>query len=944
MSGIESSSFSDFSFESETTRKLTYHQKLRLTALLDQYLIALEKGVPPSVEQLAADDRELIEPLRSHIAGLEDLHQIAAGFVPQDGVEEGDTDNESAESSEKLLGDFRLLEEIGRGGMGVVYRAKQLSLDRIVAIKLLPFAAVLDSRQIARFNNEAHAAALLHHPNIVPVYTVGSVRGVHYYAMQFIDGQSFDEVIAKQIEHSEQPSIESVVSIGIQIAEALDTAHQFGVIHRDVKPSNVMIDRNGKVWITDFGLARCQTEATLTKTGDVVGTMRYMSPEQARGDSAIVDGRTDVYSLGATLYEMLCLQPAFDGGDAPAVLRHIDERNAPLLRSIRSDVPADLETVVAKAMAKSRDGRYDTAADLASDLRRVLAGEPTQARPPTLFDRVTHWAARHRAIVTATAGLVLVALLGLSISIAMITAAKRESDENAEQLARSELASRAQVDRLGAQVAEKLADVPGAESVRRQLLQETLAYYQDFAARADDDPKLMHDLAVTYGKIGSIQSEVGAVEEAIESLEMSRELFAKRADAQPFDVNRLQELATGENNLALALDQAGQYEAAFGWYRSAIARQEDLVRERPGDADAKAGLALSLNNLGLLLSKTGNLDDAEDAYQRSIELSESIADAKRTGEVTRQLASTYQNLSGLLADRDPGRAVEYARTALRNQTDELNAQPGDPKTASRVALTLNSLGAAQVVAGDVDSAIHSYRQAIDLQSQLIERWPNQLNYQRDIAVTHNNYGLALAAHQRYEEAREAFDQSLAHQIPLAELFVNDADLQSTLGGVYNNRGFAQEKLGEVDGAIESYRMAVKHQTRAYQSTPEVPQYREYLSKHYFNYAKLLRSAGRDAEAFETAKRRRELWKGDGERLAGVAEEVRVMSEEADLERISVDRSETNEQTPINGLATNELRDFCRETMQMAIDSGYDPPKDMLDRPVYRSVDVPIRLD
>ena len=222
---------------------------------------------------------------------------------------------------ERRLGDFRLIREIGRGGMGVVYEASQISLGRRVALKVLPFAAVLDSRQIARFKHEAQAAAQLEHPNIVSVFAIGVERGVHYYAMQYIEGQSLDRALAEMrpaacsapdrgaggVEADVCPSTSSslltakstrrrdyfqtVARLGIQAAEALHAAHEHGVVHRDIKPSNLLLDADGKLWVTHFGLARCQTDATLTRTGDVVGTMRYMSPEQAMGQSALVDHR-----------------------------------------------------------------------------------------------------------------------------------------------------------------------------------------------------------------------------------------------------------------------------------------------------------------------------------------------------------------------------------------------------------------------------------------------------------------------------------------------------------------------------------------------------------------------------------------------------------------------------------------------------------------------------
>src|SRR5690606_11496739 len=273
-----------------------------------------------------------------------------------------------------------------------------------VALKILPFAAVLDAKQIARFKNEAQAAAQLQHPNIVPVFAVGADRGVHYYAMQYIDGQPLDRIIRELRETDSEvheprnkartlataadqtvgasvvpaansvlgaPSrdrrafISAVIRIGVEAAHALHAAHEYGVVHRDIKPSNLLLDNRGKIWITDFGLARCQKDVTLTKTGDVVGTMRYMSPEQAQGQTALVDHRTDIYSLATTLYELLTLEPAVPGDEGPALLRTLVEREPVPMRKICADIPHELDLVVMKAMSRQRDERYMTAQQFA---------------------------------------------------------------------------------------------------------------------------------------------------------------------------------------------------------------------------------------------------------------------------------------------------------------------------------------------------------------------------------------------------------------------------------------------------------------------------------------------------------------------------------------------------------------------------------------------------
>ncbi|MCD0462623.1 serine/threonine-protein kinase [Roseiconus lacunae] len=921
----------DLSVEPSATRNLTDGQRDRLAVLLDEYLVGLERGTPPNVADLVADDPELAEPLTNYVHGLEDLHQVAAGFAPRSGDQDAGRASETGETSHTVLGDFELIEEVGRGGMGVVYRAQQRSLDRTVAIKLLPFAAVLDSRQITRFRNEAQAAAQLQHPNIVPVYTVGVDRGVHYYAMQFIEGQSFAESIASHVSNQSLPEIETCVRQGIAVAGALHAAHETGVVHRDIKPSNLLLGNDGQVWVTDFGLARCQTDVTMTRTGDIVGTMKYMSPEQARGESAIVDGRTDVYSLGVTLYEMLCLRPAFDGGETPVVLRQIEELSPTPLRSNRPDVPNSLETVIAKAMSKNRDSRYDTALEFAEDLQRVLDGTPTIARNPTFLDRAAQWAVARKRAVAAGVAFGLVLLIGLAVSIALIAAAKQESDRNAILAKRSSQLARTTVDELGAKMAELLADIPEAESVRRQLLQETLAYYQSFADQVDDDPQLIKDLAVTYGKIGSLQNEIGSSEQAIEALSESRILFTRLVEEHPGDWDLVHQLATSENNLALALDRAGRYKAAEEHYQSAIEIGELLIQSDRENAEWRTGLSLAFGNYALLLGKTRRSEESERMLEQSL-LIAAIDEDKNSPDnedkLQRQLASTYQNLSGLLAEQSPKKSIEYAREALRYQMDALARNENDSQLASQVGLTLNSLGAAQAASGDSEGAILSYRQAADIQRQLYDRQPYAMTHQRDLAVTENNLGLALAAEGQYEPARHAFDQALQFQQTLATEFADDAEIQSTLGGIYNNLGFVQEKLSDLPEALRSYRMAVQYQQAAHKAADEVPRYREFLSKHFFNCARLLREDGQTDESIKFTLQRRDLWLSDPSRLSGVADEFLSTATV-----ISLNKSSPGKIT----YSRDDCVRLARETITKAIGAGFDPPDEFFDRPEYQDL-------
>jgi WD40 repeat protein len=322
------------------------------------------------------------------------------------------------------LGDFRIKREIGRGGMGVVYEAEQLSLSRTVALKILPMAAVLPEHQIERFKHEARAAAALHHPNIVPVFTVGVVNGIHYYSMQYIEGQSLGETPTAQsvnpVASTSQGHWRRVAEIGIQIADALEYAHALGIVHRDVKPANLLVDVSGKAWLADFGLAQFRTEATFTMTGDIIGTLRYMSPEQASGERGTVDHRTDIYSLGATLYELATGMPAFDHADRLQLLRKVLECRPIAPRKINPGIPTDLETILLTAMAKERQDRYVTSQALSDDLRHFLDNRPPLAKRPTWSELAMRWSARHLGAVIALMTILVLLTIGLSAAIAVV--------------------------------------------------------------------------------------------------------------------------------------------------------------------------------------------------------------------------------------------------------------------------------------------------------------------------------------------------------------------------------------------------------------------------------------------------------------------------------------------------------------------------------------------
>ncbi len=838
---------------------LSEEQEARLADVLDQYLSQLERSEPVDVEDLKRQHVDLAEVMTLYIDKLNFLVKLPQPFNKA-------TASPAMQGSRQKLGDFILLGEIGRGGMGIVYEAQQISLNRRVAIKLLPLASMLDAHQIARFHNEARAAGLLQHENIVPIYSVGVEQGIHYFAMQFVDGISMDAWIVNQQQIEHGPAIgqcspvstaqhirrsqrsennnqgdtwRNVVNWGVQIAEALHTAHEAGVVHRDIKPSNVMCDKAGKIWITDFGLARCQTEKSLTRSGDLLGTMRYMSPEQARGQSALIDGRTDIYSLAATLYEMLVLRPAHPGEDAPTLLKMIDQREVTHLRVLRPDLPRDLETVISKAMDKQREERYETALEFAADLTRVLQGEPTWARPASVTDRLYRWVSKHRRGVLASASVVVLGLIGLAITNAQLSLAHQASQASAARAIRGEAIARDAVDKLP-QMAELLDGIPGADSVRRQLLSQSLAYYERFAVEFKHAPELRQDIAIALGKIGALQAELGDNLKAIDSLTRSEAIYAELSKHATANDPVLLDWAISQNNLAQALLQIGEIEVAARNFSGAIDTQQRVIAHTTAGKEnqgAKLGLATTLNNLGLLLSQSDAVQEAEQAFLQAIAL---IADEEKLADAAAQtqLAAIRTNLSGLITATSPQRAIECALQALNWQLDALEADRGNAKLATQTIVTLNTLGAAQSAAGQNLAAIATFRRAVEIGQQLLARWPDQPVYRRDMALCQNHLGLSYSKNGELDRARLAFDEALALGRPLAELFASDAETQSMLGGILNNLGFLRQQLGDGQAAAAAYQEAIVHQTLAVKLAPEVQRYLDYLAKHQENYKNL----------------------------------------------------------------------------------------------------------
>lgn len=607
--------------------------------ITDEFLARIQRGERPEVEEYARRHPALAGMLRQILPALEVLRKESAGEGSGRGASDGGVE------PGKALGDFQLIREIGRGGMGIVYEAQQISLRRRVALKILPFAAALDAKRLERFRNEAQAAARLHHSHIVPVHSVGCERGVYYYAMQYIEGRSLAEVIRElrrlkygrdgsganadrsseadfvvdflpghwrtprssdllggggercgpeealrcqpgsgsaaatqtagrlstaQTVPAGSPHIRTAVEWGIQAAEALEHAHSFDVVHRDIKPANLLIDARGQLWVTDFGLARMRDETGVTVSGDFVGTFLYSSPEQVLGHRGAVDSRTDVYSLGATLYELLTLQPAVRSVQREKILHEIAHDDPTPPRQINRALPTDLETILLKALAKDPAQRYQTARELADDLRRLLDHRPILARRPRWTERAAKWARRHRAVVVTSVLLLVLAVIGLAVSNVLIAreqaktraayaqiaekqqataealAAARQQRAEAEHqraLARQQQAlaernfqqARDMLD-VFLQVTEAgLAERSELSDLRSQLLQLSLDYYQDFIEQSRDNRPLQSELAASHLRVAHILREIGSTPAALAALEQALQTQEQLVREHPDD-------------------------------------------------------------------------------------------------------------------------------------------------------------------------------------------------------------------------------------------------------------------------------------------------------------------------------------------------------------------------------------------------------------------------
>ncbi|AMV33236.1 Serine/threonine-protein kinase PrkC [Pirellula sp. SH-Sr6A] len=715
---------------------------------------------------------------------------------------------------------YELLEEIGRGGMGVVYAARRLADSSEVAIKVLLSGQRLAKNLVERFHREAKAAASVCHPSIVPVYETSSQGDLCYFAMKRIRGESLANWIARRRGMGAPiSSLESKKYLArefAQVADGLYRVHQSGILHRDIKPSNLLLDLQEHLWILDFGLASIADSETLTRSGDLIGTFRYMSPEQAAGRKEPLDSRTDIYSLGLTIYEAFTLTNPFSKYEGAALLKAIQSPAVEPPRRFCPDIPKDLETIILRAIRPDRNARYSSARELALDLERFANGESIEALRVTWRERASAACKKYPDRVLAGVCAMVVATGAMGVHSAVV---QRERDRTRTQWARGNEnyeQARAAVDSLGFRVSEQLAALPGAEALRQEVLQETLKYYEAFITRSNHDPLLQRDVAETRWKMANLIGMAGSKEDAIEALALAADEL-HQAWTETADSNLLLLAIQSKCELAGLLGDQGRLVAAQKELDLANAWAEGVSPS----IDKAFTESLLWNSMAILAYKRGDMRAASTHALRAVErldidpIASSTTSPKDINRFQQRMrhsiADTLHNLGFILAEQG---YIQVAERVTARSLAMRTAAPSTPHSSDdlrRLALSYNGLASLAWKQGNVEEAIRIYSFSAELLEQAVDRLPGLLGPRRELAVTLNNLGMAQSSAQRLDLALKTFQSAIGIATSLADTDSSNAEAAKHAAGIWNNMAMVQFQLGEKRQALESMQKAVYYQ-------------------------------------------------------------------------------------------------------------------------------------
>jgi len=525
-----------------------------------------------------------------------------------------------------------------------------------------------------------------------------------------------------------------------------------------------LLDAEGTLWVTDFGRARLPGDVSLPATGDLLGTLRYMSPEQALGKRALIDGRTDIYSLGVTLYELLTLQPAFDGKDRQAVLRQIADQEPRPVRRVNPSVPADLETILHKAIAKEPQSRYATAKELADDLRRFLEQKPIRARRPTVGEQVLKWGRRHPSVIVSTLIVLVLTSVGLTSGMVLID---RERDKALTQQRRAEThlrQAREAVDQMLTEVGqETLSRVPHMEPVRRALLEKALAFYEKFLVQESDDPAVCLEAGRAYRRVGDIRRQLGQHDRAGESYRSSIEILDRLVASYPSDIDYRRELADSRVASGMLQYDTGKTKEAEREYREAMKLRSDILERSSDNPDDRLGWAEAHGFLGRLLLQTGRLGEGGETYRPVRDVLERlVVDFPDEPRYQSYLGSVLNEQASVAFGRgDFAEARNLLQQAATHQQAALKVDPQNVRY--RVFAKKHQVNLAMVLSrlGQRSDAERIVRECISIVEALMSDFPLVPEYREELARTYANLGLLLheIGPERAEERARVFDQA-----------------------------------------------------------------------------------------------------------------------------------------------------------------------------------------
>lgn len=813
----------------------------RLEELIFECLERLEAGGPAAVEALCAQHPEHAAALRSRMQTLQ-----AAGLI--------DAPVGAAAAFPERLGDFRLLQHLGGGGMGVVYLARQESLGRDVALKLIRPEQMFFPGARERFRREVETVARLAHPGIVPIYTVGEEGGIPFFAMERIVGCSladviehlqgeplaqlagaaFDRAIAARTGDAttQAPAAlfagrwpEACLRIVREVADALEHVHRRSVLHRDVKPSNIMLTRSGRVMLVDFGLSSAGGNERLTKAGSQLGSLAYMPPELVRGDASAADARSDVYSLGASLYELLTLKLPFDEASATEMRRAIAAGEPTPVRTHNPAVDRDAETVCLHALANDPARRYASAAEFAQDLTCALDHRPIAARRSTAPERLVRWVRRQPALATALLlALLLVTVLPTALYLqqraanttiqtqsraiedanrelaAALAAAKAESGRAEKNLALAMESIDAMLLRVGA---KDLEQVPQFEPVRAKVLEAALELNERLAAgQGGDSPAARVLLAETRRRTGDIYHWLGRFEDAerllTQAVADNRELLAANADADA-DVR----LAAGLDALARTQRLLGRLAASAESSREAIellrvpanaptATDDAAAIERLGD------LAHALHYRGTTLFLLGQVNPALAAHREAVATARQVFARAPSADHEATIAAYLGAMgSSLLEHGQNAASAETLREACAIYDRVLPHVESAKTYRENFADACTNLGVTHQNDRDLDGATPHFERAFAIYQQLVADYPSTPRYLDSLNASRTNLAaLHMQLPAGHERGLTLMRDAVASQRELVARFPKSAEYRKQLAMMVGNLGTYEHRAGD----------------------------------------------------------------------------------------------------------------------------------------------------